>query len=96
MANTSFLRDAFEYYNVPIYTSAKTVSATEQTITIETAEGKEINLKADVVVQSIGFKKGIPFELPENVNNVHIIGDAVKVSNLLNAVHTAYKLAMTI
>jgi 2-enoate reductase len=34
MANTSFLRDAFEYYHVPIYTSAKTVSADETSLTI--------------------------------------------------------------
>ena len=53
-------------------------------------------LKADVVVQSIGFKQGIPFDISKKYDNVHVIGDSAKVSNLLNAVHTAYNLAMTI
>lgn len=96
MANTSFLRDAFEYYNIPIYTSAKVLFADETSITIMKEDGNEQQLNADVIVQSIGFKKGIPFDIPENTQNIHIIGDSAKVSNLLNAVHSAYNLAMTI
>ena len=96
MANTSFLRDAFEYYKVPIYTSAKTVSADESSLTIIDEAGNEIRIPADVIVQSIGFKRGLPFEVPEGADHVHVIGDAKKISNLLNAVHSAYKLAMMI
>ena len=96
MANTSFLRDAFEYYHVPVYTSAKTLKADERSITIVEENGTEVCLKADVVVQSIGFKQGIPFDISKKYDNVHVIGDSAKVSNLLNAVHTAYNLAMTI
>lgn len=96
MANTSFLRDAFEFYNVPIYTSAKTLSADENSLTILTEDGTEVKLPADVVVQSIGFKKGIPFEIHEGADNIHVIGDSAKIANLLNAVHTAYDLAMSI
>ena len=58
--------------------------------------GNEVKLPADVIVQSIGFKRGLPFEVPEGTDNVHVIGDSEKISNLLNAVHSAYKLAMTI
>jgi 2-enoate reductase len=96
MANTSFLRDAFEYYNVPVYTSAKTISADENSLNIIDESGNEVKLSADVIVQSIGFKRGLPFEVPEGADNVHVIGDSEKISNLLNAVHSAYKLAMTI
>lgn len=96
MANTSFLRDAFEYFKVPIYTSAKTLKADESSITILSEDGKEVKIPADVIVQSIGFKRGYPFDIPEDSDNVHTIGDAEKISNLLNAVHTAYKLAMSI
>ena len=96
MANTSFLRDAFEYYKVPIYTSAKVLSADEDSVAIVAENGAEVRLNADVVVQSIGFKKGVPFDISKESDNVHVIGDSAKVSNLLNAVHTAYNLAMTI
>lgn len=94
MANTSFLRDAFEYYNLPIYVSAKVINATEDTVTVALEDGKEVELKADVVVQSIGYKAGVSVET--TADNVHVIGDCDKVSNLFNAVHSAYKLALKI
>ena len=78
MANTSFLRDAFEYYHVPVYTSAKTLKADERSITIVEENGTEVCLKADVVVQSIGFKQGIPFDISKKYDNVHVIGDSAK------------------
>lgn len=96
MANTSFLRDAFEFYDIPIYKGAKTMSADEKSVTIETAEGEIKKLPADTVVQSIGFRKGVPFEIDEETENIHIIGDTARVANLLHAIHTAYDLAMNI
>ena len=96
MANTSFLRDAFEYYKVPVYTSTKVVSADEMSVTVILADGSELKLAADTVVQAVGFVQGLPFEIPEGATNVHVIGDARKISNLLNAVHNAYDLAMSI
>ena len=80
---------------MPVYTSAKVVSADENSVTILTEEGKEVKLEADTVVQAVGFVQGIPFDIA-GTENVHIIGDASKISNLLNAVHNAYDLAMSL
>ena len=93
-ANTSFLRDAFEYYKVPVYTSAKVVSDDGKAVTIVKDDGTEARLEADTVVQAVGFIQGLPFDI-EGRDNVHVIGDASKISNLLNAVHNAYDLAMS-
>ena len=94
-ANTSFLRDAFEYYKVPIYLSANVKEADDESVTITNENGEEVKLEADIVVQSVGFMQSIPFTNTE-ADNIHIIGDAAKVSTLLNAVHSAYNLAMSL
>lgn len=92
MANTSFLRDAFDYYQVPVFTNAKTMSISDHDVIIET-EGKEVTLKADTTVISIGYLNGIEIEHVED-EHVHVIGDADRVSNLLTAIKSAYDLVM--
>ena len=96
MANTSFLRDAFDYYKVPVYVSTKVVSADEKSVKMITEDGSELCIPADTVVQAVGFVQGLPFDLPEDKSHVHVIGDARKIANLLNAVHNAYDLAKSL
>lgn len=87
MANTSYLRDAFEYYNVPVYTSTTTTAFSEEGVTIE-KDGKTEILPADTIVISIGYQSGTNVKNVEN-DHVHIIGDADRVANLLHATRTA-------
>ena len=91
MANTSFLRDAFEYYKVPVYTSAKTRKITENSVEFEKEGGTIETLPADTVVTSVGYLTGAPFEAGEHI---HIIGDANKIANLMKAVWDANDLAV--
>ena len=93
MANTSFLRDAFEFYKVPVYTSTKTVSIQENCVTLKSEDGKEFNVDCDTVVSSIGYINNDTFgkKLPKNV---HVIGDASKISNLKNAIWQANELVI--
>ncbi len=86
MANTSFLRDAFEFYGVPVYTEAKTLRITETTAVIEQKDGTQLELPADTSVVSIGYENGTPFQESEHV---HVIGDAKKVANLFGAIKAA-------
>lgn len=88
MANTSYLRDAFEYYQVPVYTNAKTTTFTKEGVTLE-QNGEETFFAADTIVVSIGYKTGVSLKNAEG-KNIHVIGDAKQVSNLLNATRTAY------
>ncbi|WP_249030102.1 oxidoreductase [Tannockella kyphosi] len=85
MANTSYLRDAFEYYKVPVYLSANVLSIEENAVVVKTETGQEIKIAADNTVVSIGFISGTKIKT-ETKSNVHILGDAHKVSNLLDAV----------
>lgn len=86
MANTSFLRDAFEYYQVPIYTSAKILEIAENHVVIETAEGTVKTIETDHVITSIGYIQGSHLG---SGSNVHVIGDAEHVANLMNAIWEA-------
>lgn len=93
MANTSFLRDAFKFYNVPIYTSAKTIAILPDAVFIEDNKGHKKQLNCDTIVTSIGYVNEKSFE---KNNNVHIIGDADKVANLRQAIWQANDLAIKI
>lgn len=89
MANTSFLRDAFEFYKVPIYTSAKIKRINKDSVLVELANGENVQLSADTVITSIGYLSGNEFAQKENV---HVIGDADHIANLMNAVWQANNL----
>ena len=93
MANTSFLRDAFKFYNVPIYTLAKTIAILPDAVFIENNNGHKKQLNCDTIVTSIGYVNEKSFE---KKNNVHIIGDADKVANLKHAIWQANDLAVRI
>ena len=93
MANTSFLRDAFKFYNVEIYTSAKTYSISSDSILIEDKDGNQKQINCDTIVTSIGYVNEKSFK--EN-DNVHFIGDADKVANLRHAIWQANDLAIKI
>ncbi len=90
MANTSYLRDAFEFYQVPVYTSAKTLRINQDSVVIET-DGKEITLASGRTIVSIGYQAGHTFGENEHM---HVLGDARQVGNLCTAILAANDLIM--
>ncbi len=95
MANTSFLRDAFDYYNVPIYRSAKTLSINEDSVTIETSSGEKKDIPTSQTVISVGYTSGTPFgEISDE--HIHVLGDADHVANLYVAITKANDLVITL
>lgn len=93
MANTSYLRDAFDYYKVPLYVNAGVVQIDKDTILIKTEDGEEKKLSADTTIVSIGYLNGVAVKT-EDTTHVHVIGDADKVSNLLLAIKKANDLIL--
>lgn len=91
-ANANFLRDAFRRYETPLVLDAKVVEITDAGVVVETPHGKE-TIAADCVVTSIGY---IPAPVGKEGPAVHVIGDAVKVGNLMNVVWGAYDAALSI
>lgn len=90
-ANSNMLREIIRYYKIPVYTEAKVTAVTEEGVTVETKTGT-VTIPADSVVTSIGYIKGAPLA-EQSGKKVHVIGDAAKVGNLMNAVWEAYEVA---
>ncbi len=91
LANTSFLRDCFKANNVPVYLESKTTEIREDGVTIATKDGKTIDVPADNVILSVGYK---PAPVAEKAKHVHILGDAFKVGNLRTVIWQAWDIAM--
>ena len=100
MANSNFLRDAMRYYEVPVYLESKTLAIENGAVKVETKEGRTISVPADDVVVSIGYNAGNPFFTEEQKKkkqypkNVHVIGDADNVANLMKAIYYANNLVL--
>ena len=90
-ANSNMLREIIRFYEIPVYTNAKVVKITEKDITIEVDE-KQKTIPIDTVVKSIGYNS----RNEEEKDNFHIIGDAIKVGNLMDVIWAAYDLANNI
>ncbi|MBQ3498038.1 MAG: FAD-dependent oxidoreductase [Clostridia bacterium] len=91
LANTSFLRDFFKANNVPVYLESKTTEITDSSVTVATKDGKTVNVPADSVILSVGYK---PAPIAEKAKHVHILGDAFKVGNLRTVIWQAWDIAM--
>lgn len=93
-ANSNMLREILRFYRIPVYTQTKTTAITDAGVEIEGPEGKK-TLPADSVVTSIGYIPGSGLAEKDG-KNIHIIGDAARVGNLMNAIWQAYDVARAI
>ena len=91
LANTSFLRDFFNANKVEVHLEAKTQEIRENGVTIVTKDGNTLDIEADNVILSVGYK---PAPVSKKAKNVHIIGDADKVGSLRTVIWQAWDVAM--
>ncbi|MBR3975202.1 MAG: FAD-dependent oxidoreductase [Clostridia bacterium] len=91
LANASFLRDFFAANKVPVYLETKTTEIRDNGVTIATKDGKTMDIAADSVILSVGYK---PAPLAPKAKHVHIIGDANKVGSLRTVIWGAWDVAM--
>lgn len=91
LANTSYLRDFFKTNKVPVYLESRTTEIRDDGVTIATKDGKTIDVPADTVILSVGYK---PAPIAEKSKKVHVIGDANKVGNLRTVIWGAWDVAM--
>ena len=89
-ANSNMLREIIRYYNIDVYTSAQLKEITDDGIMVKT-DTKEMFIQADSVILSVGYDTYNPFNI--EADNIHVIGDAKKVGNLLTVIEQAYDVA---
>ena len=91
LANTSYLRDFFKTNKVPVYLESRTTEIRDNGVTIATTDGQTIDIPADTVILSVGYK---PAPIAQKSKKVHVIGDADKVGNLRTVIWGAWDVAM--
>lgn len=94
-ANKNFLLTAIKYYNIDVHVNAKVTSYIDGNVVFEDETGKH-KVKADTVIVSIGYNSENTLANEVTGDNVYVIGDANKVSNLMGAIWQAYEIAMNI
>jgi 2-enoate reductase len=92
-ANSNMLREIIRYYNIGVLTSATLSEIKENGVIVETDDGEKF-IPADSVILSIGYDPYVPFDDKDIENmNVHVIGDASMVGNLMTVIEQAYDVA---
>lgn len=92
LANTSFLRDAMKYHNVPVYLHSTVTEIGDGYAIVKGPEG-EFKVECDSVVNGIGF---IPDPVGEKSKDVHRVGDCVAIGNLRTVIWRAWDICMRI
>lgn len=90
LANSSYLRDYFKFKKTPVYLESRVTNIGEKEVTVLTDEGKEIKLKADSVITSVGY---VPTPI-EGAKKSLTVGDASGVGNLRTVIWRARKVGM--
>lgn len=90
LANSSYLRDFFDYAKVPVYLQTTLKEIGKDNITIVGADEIPKTVKADSVILAIGYNSA-PLSKPSK--HVHIVGDALRVGNLRTVIWRAWDVA---
>ena len=90
LANSSYLRDYFNYKKVPVYLESKVETINPDSVVVLDKDGNKHEVKADTVITAIGYN---PAPLTKESKHVHIVGDALKVGNLRTVIWRAWDVA---
>ena len=92
LANSSYLRDYFNWKKVPVYLESSVAEIKDKTVVIKTKTGEE-EVKADSIILAIGYN---PNPIAQKAKNVHIVGDANKIGNLRTVIWGVWDVCMKI
>ncbi|MBR0450760.1 MAG: FAD-dependent oxidoreductase [Oscillospiraceae bacterium] len=100
MANSTMLRELLRFHEVPAYLNATAESITDDSLVINTAEGRK-TIPADSVILSVGYTPDKHFEPADKKKKTaspqfFFIGDCDKVGSLKTVVKQAYELVQKI
>ncbi len=94
-ANSNMLREIIRYYQIGVQVKAVVTEICDDGAKA-LVDGKEVFFPADTVIISAGYVPEDRSALVEGLENVHFIGDAVKVKNLKYVFRTAWETAFAI
>ena len=91
LANTSYLRDFFKTYEVPVLLETGVSEITDKGVLLNTKAGESMFVEADSVILSVGYT---PAPVAKAKGHVHVIGDAKSVGNLRTVIWNAWDVCM--
>ena len=93
-ANKEMLEELLPFHGVKIICNAKVTEFRKGEVAFET-EGKSERLPADSVILSVGYRSNDELykELEFEVEDLYLLGDAGKVSNIMYAIWDAFEVA---
>ena len=96
LANSSYLREWFDLYRVPIYLETSVKEIWEDCMVCTDKDGKEFTIECDSVISSIGYIPDPVVPANERESNMDYVGDCKEVGNLRTVIWRAYEVAMRI
>ncbi len=95
--NEDMLTDLLDYNNIEVITNATLQSVEDKNVVISTENGEK-TIKADNIITSIGYKSNDKLynELKYDISDIHLLGDAKQVEDIMNSIWDAYELARSI
>lgn len=96
-ANSEMLERLVPFSGVEVLTSSKVVKNTENGVLVD-VNGNVQELKADSVIFAVGYasENSLYDEFKYELSDIHLIGDARRVSNIMYAIWDAYEVASNI
>lgn len=93
-ANSEMLERLVPYSGVNVLTSTKVVKTTDKGVIID-SNGTEREIPADSVVLAVGYsaENALYNEVKYDIADLHLIGDARNVANIMYAIWDAYEVA---
>jgi len=93
-ANSEMLERLVPFNGVEVLTSSNAVKTTANGVLVN-IKGSDRELQADSVILAVGYtsENSLYNELKYEFSDIHLIGDARKVSNILYAIWDAYEVA---
>ena len=94
LANSSYLREFFQWKKVPVYLETALTEVQDDKVICTDKDGKQIEIPCDSVIAAVGY---MPMPLATgNKKNAYLVGDCNQVGNLRTVIWNAYEVAMKI
>lgn len=96
-ANSEMLERLIPFNGIEVLTSSKVISTTDKGVLVD-VNGTNREIEADSVVLAVGYSSqdSLYEELKNELIDIHLIGDARKVANIMYAIWDAYEVASNI
>jgi 2-enoate reductase len=96
-ANNDMLIDLLPFHHIDVRTSTKVVNTTDKGVVI-VKEGVTEELECDSVILSIGYNSNqhLYEKIKDSIDNVYLLGDARRVSNIMYAIWDAFEISRTL